>query len=225
MVSSCLSLLFLLSAGLSLGDEQAPMRALMEDNECEQGAGECGLNALQVRGSLGSEDFDNTMDAEGGSEEARDDGINMAQLESELNETGRIMTLYHVTSPRIGHMILKQGFKPGHAGWCGGGIYFATSAGATRAKAIGFQSHQGFLIEAKVDVGHVKHMPQLCYTSRMCVITHPTLHGHLHCMSNGYFGHKLHREGYNSIIFNPGDGTEVVIYDKHQVKSMRHIHR
>eukprot|EP00931_Biecheleriopsis_adriatica_P049704 TRINITY_DN2875_c0_g1_i2.p1 TRINITY_DN2875_c0_g1~~TRINITY_DN2875_c0_g1_i2.p1 ORF type:complete len:183 (+),score=35.42 TRINITY_DN2875_c0_g1_i2:74-550(+) len=122
----CLLLVLLTCSGLA--SEQAPMSALLEDDECEQGIGDCGLNALQVQSSQGSDDFE--------------------ELESQLNETGRMMTLYHVTSPRIGHMILKQGFKSGHAGWCGGGIYFATSAGATRRKAIGFQSHQGFLIEA-----------------------------------------------------------------------------
>eukprot|EP00931_Biecheleriopsis_adriatica_P049703 TRINITY_DN2875_c0_g1_i1.p1 TRINITY_DN2875_c0_g1~~TRINITY_DN2875_c0_g1_i1.p1 ORF type:complete len:199 (+),score=40.23 TRINITY_DN2875_c0_g1_i1:74-598(+) len=138
----CLLLVLLTCSGLA--SEQAPMSALLEDDECEQGIGDCGLNALQVQSSQGSDDFE----AESEDASATDDGINMAELESQLNETGRMMTLYHVTSPRIGHMILKQGFKSGHAGWCGGGIYFATSAGATRRKAIGFQSHQGFLIEA-----------------------------------------------------------------------------
>ena len=28
-------------------------------------------------------------------------------------------------------------------------------------------------------------------------------------------------QGYDSIVFNPGDGNEVVIWDKHRVKSMR----
>lgn len=28
-------------------------------------------------------------------------------------------------------------------------------------------------------------------------------------------------QGYDSIVFNPGDGNEIVIWDKHRVKSMR----
>lgn len=34
-------------------------------------------------------------------------------------------------------------------------------------------------------------------------------------------GPRTRVQGYDSIVFNPGDGNEIVIYDKHRVKSMR----
>merc|ERR1740139_1455854 len=103
------------------------------------------------------------------------------------------MTLYHQTGNSVGPIILRTGFRPGRSGWCGGGIYFATTAKATFTKAIGPDSHKGFMIEAKVDVGRVKYMPRHC--------------------DRGLRGSTLSRWGYNSVTFNPGDGAEYIVYD------------
>ena len=48
---------------------------------------------------------------------------------------GHIKYLYHQTSKSAGPEILRHGFRRGHIGWCGGGIYFALSKGATYHKA------------------------------------------------------------------------------------------
>jgi len=111
------------------------------------------------------------------------------------------MTLYHQTSPEIAALILNGGFKPGSAGWCGGGIYFAVTPGATYAKAIGPDSHTGFIIEATVKVGKVLHLPETCDRSMT--------------------GQKLASQGYDSVAFNPGDGDEYIIYSNDQVISMK----
>eukprot|EP00931_Biecheleriopsis_adriatica_P091433 TRINITY_DN6531_c0_g2_i1.p1 TRINITY_DN6531_c0_g2~~TRINITY_DN6531_c0_g2_i1.p1 ORF type:complete len:262 (-),score=37.60 TRINITY_DN6531_c0_g2_i1:48-833(-) len=116
---------------------------------------------------------------------------------------GGVITVYHQTGSHAGPLILAHGFRPGHAGWCGGGIYFAMSPKATQTKAIGPDSHKGFMIQAQVDVGRVKHMPRQCDRH----------------MSGG----KLHKMGYDSIRFNPGDGDEVIVYDPSRVKSMKRI--
>lgn len=117
------------------------------------------------------------------------------------DEHGPIMTLYHQTSMEIGTLILESGFKPGHVGWCGGAIYFARSPQATITKASGINSHRGFMIEAVVSLGKIKHMGSTCD-----MMMTPE---------------KLHKEGYNSIVFNPVDGDEFVIYNSSQVLSTR----
>jgi len=116
-------------------------------------------------------------------------------------QIGAVMTLYHQTSPEIAALILNGGFKPGSAGWCGGGIYFAVTPGATYAKAIGPDSHTGFIIEATVKVGKVLHLPETCDRSMT--------------------GQKLASQGYDSVAFNPGDGDEYIIYSNDQVISMK----
>eukprot|EP00931_Biecheleriopsis_adriatica_P048351 TRINITY_DN27938_c0_g1_i1.p1 TRINITY_DN27938_c0_g1~~TRINITY_DN27938_c0_g1_i1.p1 ORF type:complete len:267 (-),score=24.37 TRINITY_DN27938_c0_g1_i1:53-811(-) len=98
-----------------------------------------------------------------------------------------IWTVYHTTSFATGPKILKHGFKPGRVGWCGGGIYFATSREGTTAKAIGVDSSQGFLIEAKVDVGKIWYQPWNCFTDQACIVSHPGVQGHLSCMSKRTF--------------------------------------
>ncbi|CAJ1446194.1 unnamed protein product [Effrenium voratum] len=91
--------------------------------------------------------------------------------------------------------------------WCGGGIYFAMSPEATQTKAIGPDSHKGFMIEAQVMVGKVAGGNQKCV------------------LGNGQkmFGKNLHNAGYDSIEFNPGDGTELVVYCSSQVISAKAI--
>jgi len=115
----------------------------------------------------------------------------------------KIMTLYHMTGLEAGPMILANGFRPGFEGWCGGGIYFATTPQQTRTKAIGPESHQGFLIEATVNVGLVKYMPATCDRSLT--------------------GQRVASEGYDSVSFNPGDGQEYIVYSASRVISSRRI--
>eukprot|EP00930_Biecheleria_cincta_P054423 TRINITY_DN4053_c0_g1_i1.p1 TRINITY_DN4053_c0_g1~~TRINITY_DN4053_c0_g1_i1.p1 ORF type:complete len:174 (+),score=23.62 TRINITY_DN4053_c0_g1_i1:605-1126(+) len=119
---------------------------------------------------------------------------------------GQIMTLYHQTSCEIGPLILDGGFHLGRSGWCGGGIYFATTPKATESKAIGQDSHQGFMIEAQVMVGKLGR-------------------GDRHCKIDGHVlvGEKLHEAGFDSATFNPGDGDEYVVYCSSQVVSVKHI--
>lgn len=117
------------------------------------------------------------------------------------DERGPIRTLYHQTSHEIGELILKEGFKPGSRGWCGGAMYFATSPRATITKASGLNSNRGFMVEAEVYLGKVKHMPSWCDMQMT--------------------GDKLWKEGYDSIVFNPIDGDEHVIYNSSQVLATR----
>mmetsp|Transcript_14904 Transcript_14904/g.43538 ORF Transcript_14904/g.43538 Transcript_14904/m.43538 type:complete len:323 (+) Transcript_14904:68-1036(+) len=115
---------------------------------------------------------------------------------------GRVLTLYHQTGRSIGPQILRSGFRPGSRGWCGGAIYFAMTPEATNRKAIGPDSHKGYIIEAQVDVGRVKHMSRTCDR---------------HMTDN-----RLRGMHFDSIQFNPGDGDEYVVYTPHRVISMRH---
>lgn len=200
------------------------------DDECAAGSsasGGCALSALQkMRSARSAVDAAATAgegaaagagaglrggEALGESEEV----VGNSTLED--NSTGYIMTLYHQTSAHNGQRIIKSNFHMGHVGWCGAGIYFAMSPGATYGKAKGPNSHLGFIIEAKVNVGRVKHMHGwYCTTSPNC---HRPYHN---CQDRKNQGPAFKRMGYDSIMFNPGDGTEVVIWDSHRVLSMRH---
>ncbi|CAJ1337070.1 unnamed protein product, partial [Effrenium voratum] len=104
------------------------------------------------------------------------------------------------TSPQACKAILKTGFRRGSDGWCGGAIYFAMSPQATKTKAIGTQSQGGCVIEARVDVGRVAYLGGDCGGKKEQVPS-----------------------GYDSVSFDPGDGKEVVIWDKSRVKSMKII--
>lgn len=114
-----------------------------------------------------------------------------------------VWTVYHQTGPDIGPLILRNGFRLGSQGWCGGAIYFAMTPEATITKAIGADSHVGYLIQAKVRVGNVQNMPAMC--------------------DNTMTGHQLHSQGFDTILFNPGDGPEAVIYRSSQVVWMAHV--
>jgi len=109
---------------------------------------------------------------------------------------GNIMTLYHTTSRDIAKKILASGFRPGRAGWCGGAIYFYNSPHMPRSK-LGPDSHDGAMIEAKVDMGRMAHLNSECS------------------------GHSDAERHYDSITFNPGDGNEFVIFSNDRVISMR----
>jgi len=124
-----------------------------------------------------------------------------AQPAKEGHYLGAVKIVYHATSKEAGHSILKHGFRLGSGGWCGGGIYFADSPGATKGKAIGPDSSQGFMIQARVAVGRVKVMSSTCDRS----------------MS----GPKLWATGFDSISFNPGDGEETVVYSVDRVLSAK----
>mmetsp|Transcript_102343 Transcript_102343/g.325176 ORF Transcript_102343/g.325176 Transcript_102343/m.325176 type:complete len:553 (-) Transcript_102343:321-1979(-) len=125
----------------------------------------------------------------------------------------RVITLYHQTSPHICDLILQSNFRVGKVGWCGGGIYFAASAYATTRKAIGHESHHGFLIEARIDLGRVKHMGSSCFSRRLGVST----------LSRTPTSHYLHQVHADSFVFNPVDGTEYVIANPRRVISMRQV--
>jgi len=113
------------------------------------------------------------------------------------------MTLYHQTSEEIGPLILKNGFRAGFRGWCGGAIYFARTPEATESKTSALDSHKGFMIEAVVEVGNIKNMSSTC--------------------DIWMTGEKLHKDGYDSITFNPVDGDEFVIYCSGQVLSAKRV--
>jgi len=101
-----------------------------------------------------------------------------------------------MTSPDIAEKILATGFQPGSSGWCGGAIYFYNSPQVPETK-MGPDSHDGALIEAKVDMGRMAHLDSQCS------------------------GRDDARAHYDSVTFNPGDGNEFVIFSNDRVISMR----
>jgi len=107
-----------------------------------------------------------------------------------------VRTLYHETSPQIAAAILSSGFRPGGAGWCGGAIYFYSSPQIPATK-LGPQSHSGAVIEAKVSMGRTAYLDSQCR------------------------GHEEARRNYDSIMFNPGDGEEFIVFSGSRVVSMR----
>ena len=105
----------------------------VEDDECQNGqngqngqnadgSSGCALHALQLRRNASNDTSETTLEA----------GL------------GWVKTLYHQTTPSAGKSILKNGFRLGHVGWCGAGIYFATSVQATSGKIKGPDSGAGF---------------------------------------------------------------------------------
>jgi len=134
---------------------------------------------------------------------------------------GHIKYLYHQTSTSAGPQILRHGFRRGHIGWCGGGIYFALSKGATYHKAVGVDSHHGFIIQAKVDLGRTKYMPKYCTSSPKC--WGKPVHQAIRCLDRSYQGGRFSSDGYDSVYFNPGDGGEYMIWDPSRVISMKRV--
>jgi len=113
-----------------------------------------------------------------------------------------LKTLYHTTSPAVAELILASGFKPGHAGWCGGAIYFVPTPELPETK-FGPYTLSGAVIEAKVNLGRVANMDARCKAT---------------------FGQGIRdavRHGYDSVRFDPGDGDEYVIVSARRVVSMR----
>ena len=188
-------------AKLGLTDEVQQDR-LLQDDECQatDASGACALQALQIAHGASNETVPST---ENESE----------SLEASL---GWVRTLYHQTTPSAGKSILENGFRLGHVGWCGAGIYFATSVQATSGKIKGPDSGAGFIIEAKVNLGRVKQMPWHCTTSPTC-----NHHPFAKCQDRKDRGSWLKRQGYDSINFQPDPyGPEYVIYDPKRVVSM-----
>ena len=178
----------------SEGPLASDLEALSQDDQCHGSLdSECALHALQLDRTASEKELQNST------------------------QERWVLTLYHQTSQSAGRSILKHGFRPGHVGWCGAGIYFAMSPAATSQKIKGPDSHGGFMIEAKVDVGRVKHMPWHCTTSPGC-----NHHPFAKCQDRSNRGGWLSRQGYDSINFQPDPyGQEYVIFDKKRVVSMK----
>jgi len=117
------------------------------------------------------------------------------------------MTLYHQTSFEAGQSILKTGFRLGHGGICGPAIYFSPTAKDTDVKAVG---GRGFIIEATVDMGRMKHMHGLCDSS----LTASKV------KASDYDSITLDRGGHAECWFLP-HCYEYIIYDPKRVLSMK----
>merc|ERR1712187_807664 len=83
------------------------------------------------------------------------------ELQAQGRPGGNVMTLYHTTSPQIAELILREGFKPGRGGWCGGAIYFIDQPYLKRTK-FASTTKTGAIIEAKVDMGRMAKMDRRC---------------------------------------------------------------
>lgn len=148
--------------------------------------------------------------------------LHSSQGSGHLRHRGHIKYLYHQTSRSAGPKILKHGFRSGHLGWCGGAIYFALSKGATNHKAVGVDSHHGFVIQAKVDLGRTKYgMPKYCTSSPKC--WGKPLQQSIRCLDRRNQGGRFQSQGYDSMYFNPGDGGEYLIWDPSRVISMKRV--
>merc|ERR1711972_528069 len=58
----------------------------------------------------------------------------MAAMSSSSWQGDTVMTLYHTTAVKWAKAIVKEGFRPGHSGWCGGAIYFIDQPYLPRSK-------------------------------------------------------------------------------------------
>jgi len=163
-----------------------------------------------------AEDWDNLTDVadsaslvELGEMPAEAEGLGVAANASQVHAAsawgwGRrnIKTLYHTTSPEIASLILRTGFKPGHSGWCGGAIYFTDIPYLPRSK-FGPATKTGAIIQAEVDLGRMAYMDRHCHSSRGSGVA------------------AMSRAGYDSLCFNPGDGSEYVVLSPRRDLSTR----
>jgi len=116
---------------------------------------------------------------------------------------GPVMTLYHTTSVWAAKSIVKGGFRPGHTGWCGGAVYFINHPYLPKSKYAKGITQSGAILEAKVSMGRMAHMGRRC---------------------KGWGGtgtRAAKRAGFQSLTFNPGDGSEFIIWNPKQVQSVR----
>jgi len=111
------------------------------------------------------------------------------------------IAMYHQTSRYLGPIIMKSEFHHGHYGWCGPAIYFAKTPQATYRKAIGNESHSGFIIKAYVKLG------------KWIRVTKD------HC-GDPEVRMGLLNAGFTAFIVNPGDGDEWLIFHSQQVVKM-----
>lgn len=131
-----------------------------------------------------------------------------------------LKTAYHITNPEAGASILKSAFRPGSRGWCGGAIYFAPDPTECWHKAAPGMLAKGiFMIEVVVDLGRTKTMSNTCTSPSYCTLTNIVYCG---CDTKNR-GAEMASQGYDSMIFNPGDGVEYIIWDPSRVKSMKRI--
>lgn len=111
-----------------------------------------------------------------------------------LQSSGASVIVYHQTSLGAAASIRRSGFRPGTGGWCGGAIYFATSPRATETKAISPTSQLGYMISARLNIGRAIRLNNRCQGVE-----------------------EARRMGYNTVIFNPGDGDEYVTWDSSRI--------
>lgn len=207
LLVAALPLAVLLAPALTSEEPVAP--ALASDDECAgaaEGGGTCDASFRQLRGVQTSSGAGAFADVE--AHRAEGEAAEDAAEESGHNASRNIRTLYHQTSYSSGMSILRNGFRRGSAASiCGSAIYFSPSVHDTDRKAV---YGRGFVIQAKVDLGRVKHMPRDC---------NPTM-----------TGSKLKSMGYDSITLDRGGYfecdhvshcVEFIIYDKRRVLSMK----
>lgn len=113
------------------------------------------------------------------------------------NNTGRnIRKLYHETNAEIAELILKNGFRPGRTGWCGGAIYFFGEPIIPETK-FAKTSHRGVVLEAVVDLGRLAHLDKTCH--------------------DAYIAKKT----YDSLTFDPFDGPEYIVFGAERILMTR----
>lgn len=133
----------------------------------------------------------------------------------QASHSSNIKTLYHTTSRGIANLILNSNFKPGSQGWCGGAVYFMDYPGLPKSKEDPLTTQRGAIVEARVDLGKVCQSTRNknCRESRRGTCC-PMLGG----------GHGIQgaaAAGCGSILWNPGDGNEYVIWDTRRILSRK----
>jgi len=124
-----------------------------------------------------------------------------------------VMTLYHMTSPQDAQIIMQSNFKPGSGGWCGGAIYLVNLPSLPKTKFNPQTTKSGAWIELKVNMGNMCKMHRSCNDGRS---------GGCCRGSTGYAGvNGAQGAGCNSILWNPGDGDEYVIWHPEQILSKK----
>eukprot|EP00930_Biecheleria_cincta_P004685 TRINITY_DN105603_c0_g1_i1.p1 TRINITY_DN105603_c0_g1~~TRINITY_DN105603_c0_g1_i1.p1 ORF type:complete len:330 (+),score=19.54 TRINITY_DN105603_c0_g1_i1:99-1088(+) len=124
-----------------------------------------------------------------------------------------IMTLYHMTSPQDAQLIMQSNFRPGSGGWCGGAIYLVNTPSLPRTKFNPQTTKSGAWIELKVNMGTMCQMHRTCNDGRS---------GRCCVGSTGYSGvDGAQGAGCNSMLWNPGDGNEYIIWHPEQILSKR----
>jgi len=123
----------------------------------------------------------------------------------------KTLTVYHQTSPEACRGIMATGFRLGHGGWCGNAIYFALTPQATKTKAITPHSGIGCMLEAVVDVGNKLRYP-------CCRYCGGRQDEHVYWTEA-----QLTSKGYDSIEIDPGDGPEIIVYNKARILRLKEI--